>query len=302
MWKLTPVSVTSCRCLTSSVPLTCQPWCQVTPAGWTCCCHPQLTALSPASQWRSPHTIFITRDDTRGREEATYSSGQSLTTLRQNYLLICEMSKFGTGLTENQVKRRQSVSSSCFSRCHPQHSISCTSAGCVGTCLPWAPAILQGCCLSLLLLHSLLCGSHTECEPWATLAQYNSRTIHSKCWWPEGENPLPLDPSSGCFEINASRKMRQIPWFCQSPLCSVLTEPSWVPVSRWGNVSWSAAYRLLHKNSLFAYSARDAALRMLLSHSKYSMTTIRATGAESLKGGRETKERKQLFSRLSLML
>lgn len=53
---------------------------------------------------------------------------------------------------------------------------------------------------------------------------------------------------------------------------------------------------LLHKNSLFAYGARDAALGMLSSHSKHSMTTIQATGAESLEGGREAKEKKNIFS------
>lgn len=53
-------------------------------------------------------------------------------------------------------------------------------------------------------------------------------------------------------------------------------------VSRWQNISWSAAYRLLHKNSLFAYSAGNAALWMLSSHVKYSTVTTWATGAESL--------------------
>lgn len=51
----------------------------------------------------------------------------------------------------------------------------------------------------------------------------------------------------------------------------------------------------MHKNSLFAYSVRDAALGMLTSHSKHSMTTIQATGAESLEGGREAKEKKIFF-------
>lgn len=116
------------------------------------------------------------------------------------------------------------------------------------------------------LLHSLLCSSHTEYQPWITAAQYNSRTIPSQSADGQtGKNPLLLHPSSCCFEFNASKKMRQVSSFCQCPLCSVLTEPSWVSVSRWRNVFWSAAYRLLHKNSLLAYSARDAALRMLSS-------------------------------------
>lgn len=113
----------------------------------------------------------------------------------------------------------------------------------------------------------------------------------SKTQWTERENS-----SSSCFEFIAPRKTRQLSSFCQCPLCSNLTEPSWVSVSRQGNFSWSAAYRLLHKNCLFAYSARDAALGMLSSHSKHSMTTIQATGAESLQGGREAKEKKNIFS------
>ena len=102
MWKLTLPLVTSCRCLTSSVQLTLVP------------SHSRgmsllLPALSSAGVKVSTHHSHHQRWYKRQKEEATYSSGQNLSLLRRNYLLTCKMSKFGTGLTENQVKFAQSI-------------------------------------------------------------------------------------------------------------------------------------------------------------------------------------------------
>lgn len=167
----------------------------------------------------------------------------------------------------------------------PCPDLSCTSEDCVGTQNPTAIAILQG--LSLLFLHSL---AHTQIRTWTTVAQWCSRSPR------RGKSHCQLTPPPAALSSLHQGRQGNFPHSASDLYAQKVTEPSWVSASRQGNVSWSAAYRLLHKSSLFAYSVRDAALGMISSHSKHSMTTIQAIGAESLEGGREAKEKKNIFS------
>lgn len=173
----------------------------------------------------------------------------------------------------------------------PCPDLSSTSEDCVGTQNPTATATLQG--LSLLFLHSL---AHTQIRTWTTVAQWCSRSPR------RGKSHCQLTPPPAALSSLHQGRQGNFLHSASDLSAQKVTQPSWVSASRQGNVSWSAAYRLLHKSSLFAYSVRDAALGMISSHSKHSMTTIQAIGAEKPGRGKGGQIKEKYFFRLSWML
>lgn len=162
--------------------------------------------------------------------------------------------------------------------------LSCTSEGCVGTCLPQPPAFPCSSCT--------LCDTHPKCGQQCLSAA--AEPLTPKVLMDREGKPTATWPFLQLLWIYCTKEDEAT--FLILPVPSLL-KPHWAfPSVCQQTRKCFLKCSLLHKNSLFAYGARDAALGMLSSHSKHSMTTIQATGAESLEGGREAKEKKNIFS------